>query len=143
MPTVPFTADETTDEKRETTGELTILTTEGFAVPLNVKPEAIVRPLRRRDPSDAQIIDKLTKLEKPQKAQKDALKEVEKKPPQFRWSQSRDSKRSSRDVSDLAYETRAAVLEFSSSEGKWKNRWRCVSLSIAGNLRARLLIELT
>lgn len=114
MPTVPFKAEEASDEKRETTGELTtILATEGIPVTLNAKPEAIVRPLRRREPSDddnktpdlidleAQILEKLTKLEKPRKAQKDPFKEFEKKyPPQFRWSQSRDSKKSSRDVSD-------------------------------------------
>lgn len=112
MPTVPFKADEIADEKRETTGELTIVA-EGFAAVISAKPEAIVRPLRRREPSDddnpppdlrdleAQIIDKLTNLEKekPPKAQRDSIKE---KPPQFRWNQSRESKKSSRDVSDLS-----------------------------------------
>lgn len=110
MPTVPFNAEEIADEKRETTGELTIVA-EGFAATLSSKPEAIVRPLRRREPSDddnpppdlrdleAQIIDKLTNLEKPQKAQRDSIKE---KPPQFRWNHSRESKKSSRDVSDLS-----------------------------------------
>jgi hypothetical protein len=114
MPSVPFNSDEIVDEKRETTGELTLLSTEGFAAIISAKPEAIVRPLRRREPSDdeinrppdlqdleAQIIDKLTKFEKPQKTQhRDSLKDFEKKP-QFRWSQSRDSKKSSRDVSGL------------------------------------------
>lgn len=131
MPTVPFNAEQVADEKRETTGELTILTTEGFSAPLNVKPEAIVRPLRRREPSDddnktpdlvdleAQILDKLTKLEKPLKAQKD-FRDFEKRPPQFRWSQSRDSKKSSRDVSDLVsnFHIRKSNVE----GGKWKNR---------------------
>lgn len=112
MPTVPFKSEEIADEKRETTGELTIVA-EGFAATLSAKPEAIVRPLRRREPSDdddnpspdlreleAQIIDKLTSLEKPQKAShRDSLKE---KPPLFRWNHSRESKKSSRDVSDLS-----------------------------------------
>ncbi|CRK96346.1 CLUMA_CG009764, isoform B [Clunio marinus] len=104
MPSVPFKADETADEKRETTGELTILTAESSSERFSSKPEAIVRPLRRREPSDdenrppelqnleAQIIDKLVKLEKPQKAQKD----FEKKP-LYRHSQSRESKKSWRD----------------------------------------------
>lgn len=106
MPTVPFNADETLDEKRETTGELTILTTEGVSATLFAKPEAIVRPLRRREPSDednrppdlqaleAQIIDKLTKLEKPQKAHKESFRDKS----QQRWGQSHESKKSSRDV---------------------------------------------
>lgn len=109
MQTVPFNADEIADEKRETTGELTIVTSEKI---LSAKPEAIVRPLRRREPSDdecnrsqdlqdleTQIIDKLTKLEKPQKGPREPFKEIDKKPP-YRWSQSRESKKSSRDVSD-------------------------------------------
>lgn len=109
MPTVPFNSDEIVDEKRETTGELTLLTTEGFAATISAKPEAIVRPLRRREPSDddnpppdlqdleAQIIDKLTQLEKPHKAQnRDLVKDSDKK--SHRWNQSRDSKKSSRDV---------------------------------------------
>lgn len=109
MQTVPFNADEIADEKRETTGELTIVANEKV---LSAKPEAIVRPLRRREPSDdecnrsqdlqdleAQIIDKLTKLEKPQKAPPESLKDIDKKTP-YRWSQSRESKKSSRDVSD-------------------------------------------
>ena len=114
MPTVPFKGEEGSDEKRETTGELTtILATEGISVTLNAKPEAIVRPLRRREPSDddnrtpdiidleAQILDKLTKLEKPRKFQRDPFRDFEKKLPlQFRWSQLRDSKKTSRDVSD-------------------------------------------
>lgn len=108
MQTVPFNADELADEKRETTGELTIVTSEKS---LSAKPEAIVRPLRRREPSDddcnrsqdlqdleTQIIDKLTKLEKPQKAPREPFKEIDKRPP-YRWSQSRESKKSSRDVS--------------------------------------------
>jgi len=118
MPTVPFKAEETTDEKRETTGELTILATEGFSIPLNTKPEAIVRPLRRREPSDddnktpdlqeleAQIIDKLTKLEKPQRIVRESIRDFEKKPSQFRWNQSRDSKKSSRDVSGFVLSCR-------------------------------------
>lgn len=114
MPAVPFNSEEIVDEKRETTGELTVLTTEGFAATISAKPEAIVRPLRRREPSDdennrppdlqdleAQIIDKLSKLEKPQKAQnREIVRDYEKKP-QYRWSQSRESKKSSRDVSEL------------------------------------------
>lgn len=114
MPTVPFNVDETVDEKRETTGELTIVSAEIFPPTLSVKPEAIVRPLRRREPSDednrplnlqdleAQIIDKLTKLERPQKAQKER-ESIELKKPLFRWNQSRESKKSSRDVSDLVW----------------------------------------
>lgn len=110
MPTVPFNVEEVVDEKRETTGDLTIFA-QGFQSTISAKPEAIVRPLRRREASvdsrtpdlqelEAQIIDKLTELEKPQKAQRDSLKEFEKKP-HFRWNQSRESKKSSRDVSDL------------------------------------------
>lgn len=111
MPAVPFRADEIVDEKRETTGELTIIA-EGFSSTLSSKPEAIVRPLRRREPSDednrppdlqeleAQIIDKLTKLEKPQKAHRESVRDFDRKPP-YRISQSRESKKSSRDVSDL------------------------------------------
>lgn len=114
MPTVPFSGEETADEKRETTGELTIVKIEAFAAPLSTKPEAIVRPLRRRDPSEddnsksnlqdleAQIVNQLTKLDKPQKAQKESIRDIEKKEkPVNRWSHSRESKRSSRDVSDL------------------------------------------
>lgn len=110
MPSVPFRADETVDEKRETTGELTIIA-EGFSSILSAKPEAIVRPLRRREPSDddnrppdlqdleAQIIDKLTKLERPQKpSNRESLRDFEKRQP-YRWNQSRESKKSSRDVS--------------------------------------------
>lgn len=112
MPTVPVSAEEIVDEKRETTGELTIVTLEAFPTPVSTKPEAIVRPLRRRDPSDdenrpldlqdleAQIINQFTKLEKPQKAQRESIRDIEKKP-NFRWSHSRESKRSSKDVSDL------------------------------------------
>ena len=112
MPTVPFGVEESADEKRETTGELTVLSGESFAATISAKPEAIVRPLRRREPSDednrppdlqdleAQIIDKLTKLEKqPQKAQRESVRDFEKKPP-TRWNQSRESKKGSRDVSD-------------------------------------------
>lgn len=111
MQTVPFNAEEIVDEKRETTGELTIVATEKN---LSAKPEAIVRPLRRREPSDeynrsqdlqdleTQIIDKLTKLEKPQKGPREPFKEIDKKPP-YRWSQSRESKKSSRDVSDYKW----------------------------------------
>lgn len=109
MPTVPFNSEEIADEKRETTGEFSLLTTENFGLTtVSSKPEAIVRPLRRREPSDdennrppdlqdleAQIIDKLTQLEKPQKAQN---REFDKKP-QNRWNYSRDSKKSSKDVS--------------------------------------------
>lgn len=116
MPTVPFNVDEIADEKRETTGELRILPNDHFSSSTSYfghKPEAIVRPLRRREPSDednrppdlqdleAQIIDKLTKLEKPQKAQsKESIRDFDKKP-QYRWNHSRDSKKSSREVSDL------------------------------------------
>jgi hypothetical protein len=115
MPTVPFNANEIADEKRETTGELTIISKEGYTT-ASSKPEAIVRPLRRREPSDednrppdlqdleAQIIDKLTKLEKPQKAQKESIREFDKKP-QYRWNHSRESKKSSRDVSDLMWKS--------------------------------------
>jgi hypothetical protein len=90
--TVPLsTQNETVDEKRETNGELgtTIILAEHIVFS---KPEAIVRPLRRREPSDddenrspdlqdleAQIIDKLTKLEKPHKLQKQASKESDKR----------------------------------------------------------------
>lgn len=115
MPAVPFNVDEFVDGKRETTGELTILAAEGVPVVFSAKPEAIVRPLRRREPSDeenpppdlqdleAQIIEKLTKLEKPSKAHRqsikgdhrDSFKDYERKP-LFRSSQ----KKSSRDVSD-------------------------------------------
>lgn len=110
MQAVPFAADEVVDDKRETTGELTI-TTEAITAPFTSKPEAIVRPLRRREPSDddtnrspdlqnleAQIIDKLTKLEKP-KPLKESIRDIEKK--HYRWNPSRDSKKSSRDVSVL------------------------------------------
>jgi hypothetical protein len=57
----------------------------------NAKPEAIVRPLRRREPSDddnrspdledleAQIIDKLNKLEKPHKLHKQISKDSDRK----------------------------------------------------------------
>lgn len=116
MPAVPFNVDEFVDGKRETTGELTILAAEGVPVIFSAKPEAIVRPLRRREPSDdenpppdlqdleAQIIEKLTKLEKPSKApsikgdHRDSFKDFERK--QQRNSQTRESKKSSRDVSD-------------------------------------------
>lgn len=112
MPTVPFSSEEIVDEKRETTGELTIVTLEPFPTTVSTKPEAIVRPLRRRDRADednrpselqdleAQIINQLTNLEKPQKAQNESIRDIEKKP-NFRWNHSRESKRSSRDVSDL------------------------------------------
>lgn len=114
MPAVPFSSEAIADEARETTGELTILTTEKFVpTTISAKPEAIVRPLRRRQPSDdenrppdlqdleAQIIDKLTNLEKPLKPQsRESVKDFDKKP-QNRWNQSRDSKKGSRDVSDL------------------------------------------
>lgn len=114
MPTVPFNADATVDEKRETTGELTIVSAEIFTPTPSAKPEAIVRPLRRREPSDednrtpdledleAQIINKLTKLERPQKAQRER-ESIEAKKPLFRWNPSRESKKSSRDVSDLVW----------------------------------------
>lgn len=110
MPTVPYSKDETVDEKRETTGELTVVTIEALPKPAT-KPEAIVRPLRRKDPSDddnrpsdlqnleAQIINRLTKPQ-PQKAQKESIRDIEKKS-NFHWNHSRESKRSSRDVSDL------------------------------------------
>lgn len=108
MQAVPFNPEKIADE-RETTGELTIIKEAPPTV--SNKPEAIVRPLRRRKPSDddnqppdlqdleAQIIDKLTKLDKPQKAQRDSLKEFDKKP--YRSSQSRESKKSSKDVSSV------------------------------------------
>jgi hypothetical protein len=134
MPTVPFGLDEIADEKRETTGELKILTNESFLTTVSSKPEAIVRPLRRREPSDddnrppdlqdleAQIIDKLTKLEKPQKAQKESIREFDKKPIQ-RWSQSRESKKSSRDVSEIHLTLIVIVIEM----GKWKtNVFKCL-----------------
>lgn len=110
MQTVPFNVDEIADEKRETTGELTIISTEGVAAVLSAKPEAIVRPLRRREPSDednrppdlqdleAQIIERLSKLEKPQKAHRESIRDFDKRP-QFRRNHSRESKKSSRDVS--------------------------------------------
>lgn len=110
MPTVPYSKDETVDEKRETTRELTVVTIEALPKPAT-KPEAIVRPLRRKDPSDndnrpsdlqnleAQIINRLTKPQ-PQKAQKESIRDIEKKS-NFHWNHSRESKRSSRDVSDL------------------------------------------
>jgi len=116
MPAVPFHAtEELTDEKqRETTGALTIITTESFATTFS-KPEAIVRPLRRREPSDddnrspdlqdleAQIIEKLSKFDKSKAPQKEHIRDIEKRNSlQYqRWNQSRDSKKSSRDVSDL------------------------------------------
>jgi hypothetical protein len=94
-PTVPLsTQSEIVDEKRETCelgvgSTSTIFLTEHTVL---AKPEAIVRPLRRREPSDdddnrspdlqnleAQIIDKLTKLEKPQKLQKQTSKESDRK----------------------------------------------------------------
>jgi hypothetical protein len=96
-PTVPLsTQSEIVDEKRETcVSELGIgSSTTIFLAEHTVfaKPEAIVRPLRRREPSDddenrspdiqnleAQIIDKLTKLEKPQKLQKQPSKESDRK----------------------------------------------------------------
>jgi hypothetical protein len=114
MPAVPFNSEEIADEKRETTGELSLLTADTIGIPtISAKPEAIVRPLRRREPSDdennrppdlqdleAQIIDKLTKLEKLQKPQsRESVRDIEKKP-QNRWNYSRDSKKGSRDVSD-------------------------------------------
>lgn len=135
MPTVPFNSNEIADDKRETTGELTILTNEVFTT-FSSKPEAIVRPLRRREPSDddnrppdlqdleAQIIDKLTKLEKPQKAHKEPIRDFDRKP-QYRWNHSRDSKKSSRDVSDVMWKIRrlSDVVTFDfNCEKKWKNR---------------------
>lgn len=114
MPAVPFSSEEIADEKRETTGELSLLTAEPIGIPtISAKPEAIVRPLRRREPSDdennkppdlqdleAQIIDKLTKFDKSQKPQKsESIRDLEKRPP-YRLNLSRDSKKGSRDVSD-------------------------------------------
>lgn len=134
MPAVPFTSDEIADDKRETTGELTIFKTESFSSSfVGSKPEAIVRPLRRREPSDednrppdlqdleAQIIDKLTKLEKPQKAHRESIRDIEKKPPN-RLSQSRESKKSSRDVSDLGWDFMLSCRWIRNSERKWKNQ---------------------
>lgn len=118
MPTVPFNLGENADEKRETTGELTILSIESVATTLSAKPEAIVRPLRRREPSDdenrapdlqdleAQIIDKLIKLETPQKTPKESEKKF------------RESKKGSRDVSDVVKLTALSCHEF---EIVWEN----------------------
>lgn len=107
---VPLNQNEIVDEKIKTgtsethsavAGESLLSTTHGTQ-----KPEAIVRPLRRREPSDdenrspdiedleAQIIDKLTKLERSQKVQRQSSRESER-----RAHQSRDSKRSLKDVS--------------------------------------------
>lgn len=134
MPTVPFNSEEVVDEKRETTGELTIFA-QGFQSTFSSKPEAIVRPLRRREPSDddhptpdlqeleAQIIEKLTKLESPQKAQRESIREFEKKP-HFRWNQSRESKKSSRDVSDLmCVHFTSKWFKLCVGWGKWKNQY--------------------
>ncbi|KAG5678961.1 hypothetical protein PVAND_008578 [Polypedilum vanderplanki] len=102
-PTVPLdTQSEIVEEKRES--ELPTSTT--FILNVNAKPEAIVRPVRRREPSDdeenrspelqdleAQIIDKLTKLEKPQNIQKQTSKESDRKAQHF--VQSKDLKKNS------------------------------------------------
>lgn len=114
---VPLNPSEIADEKRETAGSSefnhhrstnfnnnnnnsfninTIILGDHLSVPIS-KPEAIVRPLRRREPSDdeenrspelqsleAQIIDKLTKLEKPphkQQLQKQSSKDSDKRAP--------------------------------------------------------------
>jgi hypothetical protein len=100
MPAVfPFNADEIVEDQKEVTAPLS----DNFLT-VNAKPEAIVRPVRRREPSDddhrspdiedleAQIIDKLTKLEKPQKLQKQSSRDSDKK-------LYREWKKSSKDVS--------------------------------------------
>ena len=95
MPAVPLNQSEIADEKLKTgTSEIhSIITGENFPSTTSgtQKPEAIVRPLRRREPSDddnrspdvenleAQIIDKLTKLEKPQKLQRQSSRESDRK----------------------------------------------------------------
>lgn len=95
MPAVPLNQNEIADEKLKTgTSEIhSIITGENFPSTTSgtQKPEAIVRPLRRREPSDddnrspdvenleAQIIDKLTKLEKPQKLQRQSSRESDRK----------------------------------------------------------------
>lgn len=89
MPAVPF---EHTSEFVETGGGVEEIHT--IPGPSN-RPEAIVRPLRRREPSDddhrspdiesleAQIIQNLNKLEKHEKFVKQSGKEVEKKSKDF------------------------------------------------------------
>lgn len=95
-PAVPLNQSEIADEKLKSgTSEIhSIITGENFpstTVGATPKPEAIVRPLRRREPSDddnrspdlenleAQIIDKLTKLEKPQKLQRQSSRDSDRK----------------------------------------------------------------
>lgn len=104
-PTVPLnTQSEIVEEKLNDKSELA--TSNTFIFTVNAKPEAIVRPLRRREPSDdednrspelqnleAQIIDKLTKLEKPQKLQKQTSKDSDRKAQHL--VQLKDSKKNS------------------------------------------------
>lgn len=108
MPSVPFATNEIADDKRETAASNSIVSDNFLTV--NAKPEAIVRPLRRREPSDdddnrspdlknleAQIIDRLTKLEKTHKLQKQSSRDSDRKAQVL--SQSRDLKKSFKEVS--------------------------------------------
>lgn len=117
MPTVStLNVEDFVEEKRETTGALTIITTESFSTAFGTKPTTIVKPqLRRREPVvdddtgkstnlrdlEAQIIDKLANQK--QKQSHEIAKELENKLNRFSISRgteySRDSKKSSRDVS--------------------------------------------
>lgn len=117
MPTVStLNVEDFVEEKRETTGALTIITTESFSTAFGSKPTTIVKPqLRRREPLvdddtgkstilldlEAQIIDKLANHK--QKQSHEIPKDLENKLNRFSISRgtdySRDSKKSSRDVS--------------------------------------------
>lgn len=117
MPTVStLNVEDFVEEKRETTGALTIITTESFSTAFGTKPTTIVKPqLRRREPVvdddtgkstnlrdlEAQIIDKLANQK--QKQSHEIAKDLENKLNRFNISRgteySRDSKKSSRDVS--------------------------------------------
>lgn len=99
--------DSIEDLKGGSTGNLTIITTESYSSSYITKPNAIVRPLRRRDVEEdgslkdleSQILDKLAN-EHSRKRQNEFTRELESKLSQKSSSSSRSSelKRTSREV---------------------------------------------